>query len=377
MKIVHVISGLEIGGAEVFLEQLISFWPNKNDEHVVIAFKGGVIADHLRAKHILVYEVGSKKSWPHVFMAQCAWRTWRLLKELKPDVVLSSLWSANILARTFCFALDIPLISVLHNNASFLNPVKRFLDVFTALCFPHIRVAVACGVAQSYEYYPLFGDFTLSPTFVIENGVDVDGLCARVALYKPERSNAFVFGVVGRLIPEKRILFLVLAFNRAIQELRSHGVWEADLPRLCVVGDGPDFHAVMERVVFLKLQDLVMLPGVQKNMASWYACFSAYVSVSQSEGLSLALLEALAVGLPVIVSAQSGASHFIPSAEDGIAVDGTDEAVFAAAFIKMFTNQEKYAARAEQRTEFIREKYSIVHTAQQYSRLIESVVSKD
>jgi len=376
MKIVHVISGLDIGGAEIFLEQLITFWPNKHDEHVVISFKGGAIAERLRAQHILVYEVGPKESWPHVFFAQCAWRTWHLLKTLKPDVVLSSLWSANILARTFCFVLGVPLISVLHNKASFLNPVKRFLDAFTAACFLHNRVAVAYGVAKSYEDYPLLGGLA-APIRVIENGVDVDGLCARVALYKPERSKAFVFGVVGRFIPEKRILFLLLSFNRAIQELRAHGVWEADLPQLCVVGDGPDFHVVRERVAFLRLQNLVMLPGIQKDMASWYSCFSAYVSVSQSEGLSLALLEALAVGLPVIVSAQSGAAHFIPSPQDGVVIDSTDEAQVAAAFIKLFTNQEKYAARTEQRIEFIRERYSIVHTAQQYERLIESVLSKN
>ena len=376
MKIVHVISGLDVGGAEIFLEQLILFWPNARDEHIVIAFHGGVIADRLRSKNIQIYEMRSHKSWDLFFAEKTAWRVHKLLGQLKPDVVISALWSANILMRPLCFAHGIPLISVLHNKASFLSLFKQSLDVLSAVFFSHTRVAVSADVACSYVAFPLLGGLSRPPV-VIQNGIDVDGLVARVELsrtQKPLWQNKFIFGAVGRFIPEKQMLVLICAFNEFVQQLLASGKARADLPCVCMVGDGPQFAQARALVKELGIWDVVLLVGKQVDLAPYYASFSAYISVSQSEGLSIALLEALAVGLPVIISQQSGAANFLPSPDDGLLVDVHNQKAIVAALAKMYQAHTTYAARAHERTNYVRENYSITRTSQEYALLVKLVV---
>ncbi len=377
MKVVHVISGLDIGGAEIFLEQLIAFWPKQHDTHEVIALHGGVIADRLRSKNIKVHEIRSQKSWGLISIKNSIWQVSALLDELKPDVVISALWSANMMAQLLCSAKKIPLVSILHNKSSFLSPLKRFLDVMSLVFFAHTRVAVSAGVAESYATFPLLGSLAEKP-IVIENGIDIENLSARVAECRAAKNDIpkkFCFGAVGRFIPEKQFLLLIKAFGFLVRKLLAEGLPRHELPFLCIVGNGQEFERARSLVRSLSLQDLVILPGQRAEMAPFYADFSAYVSVSTTEGLSLALLEALGAGLPVIVSEQSGALAFLPTPGDGFAVNVATEKTIADGLRTMWDASAHYATRCAERINFVREHHSITKTALAYANLVDDVLA--
>lgn len=313
-----------------------------------------------------------------LFAAKISWRLFELLKSLKPDIVISSLWSANILMRFLCFAYKIPLISILHNKVTFLGWFKRFLDVLSGIFFSQTRVAVSADVARTYSQYPVLGSLAMAP-LVIQNGVDAEGLLSQVAVHKTQKTlwaNKFIFGAVGRFIPEKQMLLLIRAFNEFVEQLLASGKTRLDVPCICIVGDGPEFAQARALVKELGIWDVVLLVGKQVGLAQYYAAFSAYVSVSQTEGLSIALLEALAVGLPVILSVQSGAAQFLPSADDGVLVDVRSQKSIVAGLTKMYMAHTEYAARAGERTQFVRENYSITRTAKEYARLTERIIEK-
>lgn len=379
MRILHVIPGLGIGGAEVFLESLISAWPRNNDEHIVVSFRGGEIAQRLRAKNIVVHELFPEKTITLFAGIAVFQKLSQIMRDVRPDVVVSSLWSANVFSRLLCWSKRLPIISVWHNNAQFLGLFKRYIDVLTAVVFPGRMVAVSASVLESYRGVPLLGRFLKKRSTVVENGVNVaallDGKLRQGLRHKfnvtPKR---FVFGAVGRLIPVKAFSNLILAFHVFLQNQSLLDASAGDVPLLCIVGEGPERQGLQALIDRLKLSAHVMLCGQQDDMAPILHDFSAYVSSSKSEGLSVALLEALAVGLPFVVTPAGETGGFFRPDVDGIVVESHEVMDLAFGLIRMYAEYDKYACNAQSRTHLVSKFFSIARTAERYATLIEAMI---
>lgn len=380
MRVLHIIPGLQIGGAEVFLENLINAWPRSNDVHTVVSFSGGVIADRLRAKGIVVIELLPSRTVNPLAFVRLFFRISKTMDDIRPDVVFSSLWSANIFARVLCWFKRIPLISVWHNNAQFLGFFRRYVDGFTAVIFSGKVIAVAHSVLDSYTELPFIGKRLKKKAVVVENGVNVaallDGKLRHDLRHKFKLSSErFVFGAVGRLIPVKAFGNLIEAFNVFLQSQFSlDDVQVGDLPMLCIVGDGPESESLKALVDKLKLSAHVVFCGQQDDVAALYHGFSVYVSSSISEGLSVALLEALAVGLPFMVTRAGDPNGLFSPDVDGVVVDSHEVVDLAFGLIKIYSEYDKYARNAESRTVLVKKFYSIARTAEQYATLVDKVV---
>jgi glycosyltransferase involved in cell wall biosynthesis len=127
---------------------------------------------------------------------------------------------------------------------------------------------------------------------VVPNAVDVRHL-RRLAGERRPGEPPVLLGV-GRLSAEKGFDLLV----RAHAELRGRGVAH----RLEIVGEGPDREALLRTAAELGVADTVDLPGFVDDVPARLARASALVLTSRFEGSSLVLLEALALGVPVLSS---------------------------------------------------------------------------
>jgi glycosyltransferase involved in cell wall biosynthesis len=134
---------------------------------------------------------------------------------------------------------------------------------------------------------------------VIDNGIDIDhyrpGLVAMDLAAWQLPPDAFVFGTAMRLCDVKNPMGLVEAFAAATAGLTAPTA-------LLVAGEGPLRSALLARIADLGLQQRVHLLGALPDLTSFYAALDAFVLPSLSEGLPLALLEAMACELPVVVS---------------------------------------------------------------------------
>lgn len=136
-------------------------------------------------------------------------------------------------------------------------------------------------------------------------------------------SDEFVVGAVGRLAPEKNLDLLLRAFARAMG---------ADHQTLLVlVGDGVERLSLEAKARELGIASRVRFTGWRQDVSKLLPAFDAYALTSVSEGLPLAMLEAMSAGVPVVSTAVGDIPEVIRNGVTGRLVLSGEEAAFAAA----------------------------------------------
>lgn len=148
---------------------------------------------------------------------------------------------------------------------------------------------------------------------LLPNGVDVRRFTTAsrdAALCGELRGDAARVGIfVGRLVPEKGQDLLIEAWARACGA-------RPDM-RLVLVGDGPERAPLAALAARLGLADRVVFAGHRDRVEACLACADFAILPSLAEGLSNALLEYMAAGLPVVGSRVSGTEDFVVEGETG------------------------------------------------------------
>lgn len=135
---------------------------------------------------------------------------------------------------------------------------------------------------------------------VIPNGVDLPGGAApagardEVRMQLGVSAGAVVVGSVGRLVDVKDFGTLLAAVGQLVGAGRDI--------HLLLVGDGPRQQALVEQADRAGVAERLHLPGQQENVGHWLAAMDVYVNSSVSEGMSQSIVEALAAGLPLVVT---------------------------------------------------------------------------
>jgi len=173
---------------------------------------------------------------------------------------------------------------------------------------------------------------------------------------------------VGRLSPEKRVLRLLDAVQPVLNEVRD--------VHLLLLGDGPERTAVEEKVDQLGLGARVRLCGTVDNVWDYLTAGDAFVLPSLTESLSLALVEAMAAGLPVITTRQTGAVDAVRDGENGLLIDLDDLDGLTAAMKKIFHHPEwaKQLGRNARRT--VEDRLTVDQMNDRYEQLYEEMLAE-
>jgi glycosyltransferase involved in cell wall biosynthesis len=152
----------------------------------------------------------------------------------------------------------------------------------------------------------------------IDTGAEFDRDAAKTELgFSP---TTLLIGAVGRLSVEKGQRYLVEAAPGLVREFR-------DL-KIVLLGEGRERENLESQVKRLGLENIVVLPGFHTNVARWMQAFDVLANCSLTEGIPNAILEALAVGTPVVATAVGGVPELIKDRETGLLVaTGSSEAL--------------------------------------------------
>lgn len=155
---------------------------------------------------------------------------------------------------------------------------------------------------------------------------------SRAGLGIPE--DAFVFGSVGRLSPEKGHRFMVAAFQNLCAENPAAKL------HLIVVGDGVEMAPMERQAEQLGVRDRVYFAGTQGSPSEWMRLFDCLVQPSLTEGTPNAVLEAMCLRVPVVATAVGGVPDLIADGKNGLLAAPADVAGLTNAMRRMMDSPE-------------------------------------
>ena len=233
-----------------------------------------------------------------------------LLGQLRPDAVLAT--NAYALLYAALARAGAPLAVALHST--FLQTAKEQLQMlaYRPLFWSADAAVFVCErQRRHWARRAVFG----RRCEVIYNGVDLEHWRAEPGAGERTRralgfaAGDFVVGLSAVLRPEKNPVQLV----EAIAALRRRG-----LPaRALFIGDGPEAPSVLARARERGIPEHVAIAGFQQDVRPYVAACDALALTSFTEALSLAAMEAMALGRPVVHPDVGGAAELIRDGEDG------------------------------------------------------------
>jgi glycosyltransferase involved in cell wall biosynthesis len=217
--------------------------------------------------------------------------------------------------------------------------------------------------SQQRSEWQARGFATRLPSDVIYNGIDVERF--RSPPRRDVRSELgwlpgdFVVGLCAALRPEKRVHDLL----EAASMLLSQG-----LPlRLLLIGDGGERRAIERRATQLGVAARLHIAGMQADVAPFIHACDVMTLVSSSEAFSIAVLEAMACGKPVVLTRVGGAAEQIESGHSGYLVEAGQPAQVAQRLAHIWRTGEAPRLGANARAKVERD-FSLARMVERYAR---------
>lgn len=363
MKILYVISSTETGGAEKALYDLaISSQAVGNEVRVICLKPLGAVAELLQKAGIPVKSLAKSSRLPGGTIQQIRAE----IASFQPDLVHAFLFRAVEYARLACAGTRVKLMVSPHFNLAKKSFWHKMID-------RALKGRETLTVAESYStanYLTGHQHYPKNKVFLLPNGVDKSCFYQDASLRKTMREKygfhvkTVVFISVARLAPCKNPLVLLQAFRNVASRCPD--------VRLVYVGEGPERTRLEEYIRQSGLQQQVLLAGEQANVNSWLNMADVFVLPSLEESLPLALLEALQVGLPCIVSGAGDMPLWVEHGKNGYVCPAADITLLSC-FMNELAADGNLRAKMSQRA--LDKAAQMGDVSQQYHQLYQQIVS--
>lgn len=367
IHLLHLITSLTIGGAEILLLHYIRALGTEHYKHYVYCFgECGPIKEKIESLGVSVYMGPSQASIknPIRFFISIFVLLKNLLRFIKKNrimIIQSHLAYANQLAVLAGKIAGVPSFLTVHNTMAFVDQKSSFdlrvniKRVVNAVIYRMADRVVAISLEVKEIIQDMFA-LDASKVVVLKNGI-IPGLLSfdlnKSEPRKIEISKILKIIGVGSLTYQKAFEVLVRAAATLIE--RCFTDFE-----ICIAGEGPEREFLEKLISELKVEDCVKLLGVRNDVGILLEASDIFVMPSRYEGLSIAMIEAMACGLPVIASDAPGLRDYISQNENGLLFEVEDHEALADRILflannKMFTeNLEKGARQTFEREYDIR-----------------------
>jgi glycosyltransferase involved in cell wall biosynthesis len=368
-RIGHFIETELAGGAEQVMVDLARFTKAQSEifSPVVLHFGHPWIAQQCERHQIDQLIVPFRHTFKSTLrLPAFAFQFSRWLKAHKIELLHSHLFGPVTGAAPASFLAGIPHVGTLHDVYMIEEKPSRMLLVKMAILLGTQLVTVSKDMQRFYSGRMRFGGSRIQ---TIYNGIDsgeltpVGSVADEVA--DLEKDKEFVtIACVGRLIPLKRVDLVV----KAVQTL------SAEYPvRLLIIGEGPE-EALLEQLAGQDLNRSIFLLGARDDVPQWLRKSDIFVQFSSTEGLSRSILEAIALGLPAVVSDVGGNREIVLHKENGFVVSPTDSQQLMAALRVLIQDGEMRSRFGARSREHAQTEFSRKSNNQLYLNLYEKLV---
>ena len=334
--LLHAFSTFAVGGPEVRSCDLINHFGERY-RHTIIAMDGRYECQSklLPGVPVTFLEVENHRQNLLKNVQQFA----RLLKQLKPDVLLTYNWGsiewglANSLSRVcpqFHWEEGFAPEEVVRQKKRRIYARRLFLSGVQQLIVPS---RVLERIAQQVWKFPA------SRVSYVPNGVDVARYSRSFSpphnlLVTPELAKvqgSLLVGTVATLRKEKNIPRLIRAFRQAATLIDA---------KLVIVGGGPEYQALWQMVQEYGLTEKVILLGYKDDPAEIVKCFDVFAISSDTEQMPISVLEAMAAGCPVVGTDVGDIKEMLAPSNQTFLCPTTNEAAFVTNLQRLLTEPD-------------------------------------
>jgi glycosyltransferase involved in cell wall biosynthesis len=369
-RIMHVVTGLRTGGAEMMLWKLLSLTHARHSQAVVSLMDEGTIGARITGLNVPVYSLRLRSAAPNPARA---FSIRSLTRRFNPDLILGWMYHANLMAS---FA---GLVSP--GNPPVLWGIRRGLDTRAMRKRPIVKLgaffsrqpaAIIYNSATGAQQHAAFG-FRTAQQIVIPNGFDCQ-------FFRPNSEARREVRIELGLEPAATLIGLVARYHpikNQVGFLRSAALVAREYPaaRFLLIGAGTREQPALQALVAeSKLEDRVFLLGERLDMPRMTAALDIACSSSDEEGFSNAIGEAMACGVPCVVTEVGDSPYLV--GQTGLCVPPFQPEPFAHAICRLISAGAEYrhqlGASARLRVE---ENFSLPAVVCRYENVFETYLN--
>lgn len=374
IKVVHLITGLDTGGAEMMLYKLLDNVNRGEIESIVISITDqGTIGRRIEALGIPVYTLNVR---PGPLSLLGLLRLTRILKKERPDVLQTWLYHADLMGLISVRLARVPFMiwnfrcSGLKkkDHSWFLFLIIRILAIFSGS--PSAIIVNSRAGKRDHEAL----GFRPDRWEVIPNGFDLD-------VYRPSEESRLSLRRELGLPDHAQLIGLVARFNPMKGHenfINAAGYLHKLRPDLhfVLVGHGIDNNnkGLMKQISELRLNEHLHLLGERSDVPNIIPAFDILASSSYGEGFPNVIGEAMSCGVPCVVTDAGDSAYLV--GETGIVVPPDNPIAMAGALNVMLSkSKEEYDSLSRAARERIASLFSIDTITRQYEKLYSDIAA--
>ena len=360
INLLQVIGAAIVGGMETYVLRLLQHLPRAGFNVVCLCVCEGRFTSQLRDIGCTVHitPISEDPDWQSIQLGV------GLILAEEIDIIHAHLPNANSLAGILSKLTATPMLATIHSR--YLG--MRDFEVHK-LMQTHIHV-----VAKTAYFHALSLGVPSDKLRFIANGVDTE-------IFRPSAKSDYLhsivniapdtplIGYIGRLSSEKGPeVFIEVAGKVHKKQANCHFV---------LVGEGPMREKLERDIDNLGLRDRIHLAGLQSDMSRVYPSLDLAVSTSYSEGMPLALIEAMASGIPVVATNVGGVSDIVEVGCTGFLHSVGDLDGLANSIATLMFDESMRKAMGKSACKRVKEKFELKECVRQTSELLRSLTHTD
>jgi len=352
IKLLHLISRLDIGGAERQLLSLVAHLDKEKYDIYVGYFQGkGELEREFQDAGIKIKKFKFIGLWDISFW----WRLYQDMKANRYDIVHTHGFKADLCGAIIGRLTGVhKIISTVHNQEQYLkDPIIRFLEKWIISPIDDTIIVVSEGVER----------FLIKTTGIPEGkikkvyyGVNPDDI--KIDKYKDIRGefnidkDGILIGCIGRLVEQKGHRYLIQAVGKVIEKIPQ--------AKFLIIGKGKLEKNLKRLAQKLSLNSNIIFTGFRTDIYSILDKLDLIVMPSLWEGLGLVLLEAMALGKPIVATDVGGIPEVVENKKTGILVPAKDPNALAEAISNLLEDYSVAARMGETGKASVKERFSPV-----------------
>lgn len=374
MKILHIITAINRGGAENHLRDLIEGQTNGLGYKVACAYlKGdGYWKENIESLGVNVYPLGlSSYGEIRPLLALVG-----IIGKFRPDIVHAHLAPAELYTRLALIRYpNLPFVISRHNESRFYRgPGADLIERWVVKRANRI-IAISNSVKKFYsERWP---EFPGSRIDVVHYGIDPSPFQkadpANVSALREEwggDASTILIGCVARLVPAKALDILLEGFAKFLS------IKNTPRTKLVIVGSGPLEERLKNLGCQLGINDRIIWAGFRQDIPTVINALDIFALTSITEGFGLVLIEAMASGKPVIATRVSAIPEIVIPDKTGILITPNNPTAVSESLVTLTGSLDLRRTYGKNGRELVVKKFGIERMCLETAELYKKIVSR-